>query len=421
MAYVIGIVLFAFGILASVCLHEAGHMGTAKAFGMKVTRYFVGFGPTLWSFRRGETEYGVKALPAGGFVKIVGMTPLEDDVEPVDEPRAFWRKPLWQRTIVLSAGSVTHFIIGFILLWIAAAFVGVPNNLSGTSPSSRAEIGVVANCVDVKYDPKATADHCAAGSPQSPAAVAGLRKGDVITAVNGQRVRNWNELVGKIRPAGDGTVTLSYTRDGKTRTTRATLVRTERPKSDAKVDAKTGDVALGDLEQVGTLGVSPSTIITVGPIAGVQVAGDLTGQLFVGTFQAIGKFPEKIPKLIDALSGQQRDPETPVSVVGATRIGGEAVQQGIWPLFVLLLAQLNLFIGVFNLFPLLPLDGGHIAIAWYEKIRSWFARKFGRADPGRVDYTKLMPITYAVVLIFGSITLLTVATDIVNPITLNAR
>src|SRR5215510_16011500 len=122
-----GIVLFALIILVSVCLHEAGHMVTAKAFGMKVTRYFVGFGRTLWSFRRGETEYGVKAIPLGGFVKIVGMTPQDDDVEPGDEQRAMWRYPVWKRTVVMAAGSVTHFIIGFILLWIIASFLGLPN------------------------------------------------------------------------------------------------------------------------------------------------------------------------------------------------------------------------------------------------------------------------------------------------------
>jgi len=123
MAYAMGIILFAFGILFAVCLHEAGHMGTAKAFGMKVTRYFVGFGPTLWSFRRGETEYGVKALPFGGFVKIVGMTPQDDDVDPADEPRAMWRYPVWKRTIVMSAGSATHFVLGVVILWGLFSFV----------------------------------------------------------------------------------------------------------------------------------------------------------------------------------------------------------------------------------------------------------------------------------------------------------
>ena len=127
MAYLLGVVLFALAIFISVCLHEAGHMGTAKAFGMKVTRYFAGFGPTLWSFRRGETEYGLKAIPLGGFVKIVGMTPQDDDVAPADQPRAMWRYPLWKRTVVMSAGSATHFVLGFVVLWLTLFLVGVPN------------------------------------------------------------------------------------------------------------------------------------------------------------------------------------------------------------------------------------------------------------------------------------------------------
>src|SRR5215472_10695856 len=123
----LGIVIFALGILVSVCLHEAGHLIAAKSFGMKVTRYFAGFGPTLWSFRRGETEYGLKAIPLGGFVKIVGMTPQDDDVAPEDQSRAMWRFPVWKRTIVMSAGSVTHFILGFVVLWLTLFLVGVPN------------------------------------------------------------------------------------------------------------------------------------------------------------------------------------------------------------------------------------------------------------------------------------------------------
>src|SRR5689334_5948499 len=154
MALVFGIVVFALGILISVCLHEAGHMGTAKAFGMKVTRYFVGFGPTLWSFRRGETEYGVKALPLGGFVKIVGMTPQDDDVEPGDEPRAMWRFPVWKRTIVMAAGSVTHFILAFVTLWILLVFLGLPD--PGKVEGAYVKVNAVATCVAEKFqvDPK---------------------------------------------------------------------------------------------------------------------------------------------------------------------------------------------------------------------------------------------------------------------------
>jgi membrane-associated protease RseP (regulator of RpoE activity) len=425
MAYTLGIVLFALGILFSVLLHEAGHMGTAKAFGMKVTKYFAGFGPTLWSFRRGETEYGVKAIPAGGFVKIVGMTPLDDDVEPADAQRAFWRKPLWQRTVVLSAGSITHFILGFALLWFTAFAVGVPNQTE--SPGARAEIGQVLPCVIVEYDTTRAEQRsdCRPGDVTSPAKAAGLADGDVVTKVDGVPVATWEALVEKVRAAGAAPVNLTYQRDGEERTARVDLVQSERPKFDEKedrylIDPETGKVRPEDLEKVGTMGVMAQPTITFGAVESVGIAGDYTGTVFTGTFTAIKKFPEKVPKLFDALAGEKRDAETPISVVGASRLGGEAVEAGIWPFFFFMLASLNVFIGIFNLIPLLPLDGGHIAIAWYERVRSWFAAKRGRPDPGRVDYTKLMPITYAVILVFGGISLLTIVTDIVNPISILA-
>src|SRR5689334_18928171 len=203
MAYLLGVVLFALAIFISVCLHEAGHMGTAKAFGMKVTRYFAGFGPTLWSFRKGETEYGLKAVPLGGFVKIVGMTPQDDDVEPGEEDRAMWRFPVWKRTVVLSAGSITHFILGFIILWVCASFVGMPNPaLADPQPA----VITVQPCVV----PEATGRDCQDSDPKSPASLAGLQDGDTIVAVAGKPVSNWDELLDTLRsqPAGDTPVTV---------------------------------------------------------------------------------------------------------------------------------------------------------------------------------------------------------------------
>jgi len=158
--------------------------------------------------------------------------------------------------------------------------------------------------------------------------------------------------------------------------------------------------------------------VTYGPISGIGQAATYTGQTFVGVGQALKKFPEKIPNLWDALSGKPRDPNGPISVVGASRLGGETAEHGQWAFFLLLAASLNFFVGVFNLLPLLPLDGGHIAISWFERVRSWLAQRLGRADPGRVNYAKLMPVTYVVILIFGAFTLLTVGADIVNPVTL---
>jgi membrane-associated protease RseP (regulator of RpoE activity) len=409
MSYALGVVLFALGILLSVCLHEAGHMYTAKAFGMKVTRYFVGFGPTLWSFRRGETEYGLKAIPAGGFVKIVGMTPQDEDVDPGEEHRAFWRHKVWKKTIVLSAGSATHFIVGFVLLWIAASFVGVPNQTDVRSVHP--VIGVVYDCVTPAKAPAVPVTGCDKGQVKSPAASIGIQRGDQILSVNGVATETYGEVQQAIRSAPtDEPVIVEVRRAGALTTLRPSLVR--------------GKVSDGSADSMPILGISPvlpPATVTHGPVKGLRVSADYTGQLFTGTFTALKAFPSKVPKLFAALSGDERDPATPISVVGASRIGGEAISEG-GPngptIFLLVLASLNVFIGIFNMFPLLPLDGGHVAIAWFERVRSWLAVKRGRPDPGSVDYAKLMPITYAVVIIFGAISVLTIVTDIVNPLRL---
>jgi membrane-associated protease RseP (regulator of RpoE activity) len=419
---IIGIVVFAVGILASVCLHEAGHMATAKAFGMKVTRYFVGFGPTLWSFRRGETEYGVKGIPLGGFVKIVGMTPQDDDVAPGDEPRAMWRYPVWKRTIVMAAGSATHFALGVIILWTLFAFIPLPD--SDKTDSSPAVVAEVIPCVKVNFEVSTATGQqvsCVEGTdPRSPASAMGLKPGDKILFVNGQPVPSWSDMTEKVRAAGGSSITVTYERDGQLFTTpKVAIPLTERIRKDVPATKPINEIGPSDLEKVGQIGISPVIATAArGPVAAFGLAKDQTTMMFEGTFTAMKKFPEKIPKLWAALSGEQRDPETPISVVGASRLGGELFGQGDFATFVLLLAGLNFFVGIFNLLPLLPLDGGHIAISWFERVRSWFYARIGKPDPGRVDYYKLMPITYAVILIFGGFTLLTVAADIVNPIKL---
>src|SRR5436189_2485448 len=209
MAYLLGVVLFALAIFISVCLHEAGHMLSAKAFGMKVTRYFAGFGPTLFSFRRGETEYGLKGIPLGGFVKIVGMTPQDDDVAPADQPRAMWRYPLWKRTVVMSAGSATHFILGFVVLWITLVLVGVPNPDAVDITRQPATV-TVAPCVVTSEDQTG----CATGDPKSPAQQAGLQNGDVITGLGDKPIRTYDDLQKAIRSAKVGPTTLTYQRNG---------------------------------------------------------------------------------------------------------------------------------------------------------------------------------------------------------------
>ncbi|MFC4145467.1 M50 family metallopeptidase [Micromonospora mangrovi] len=415
MANLLGVVLFALFILVSVSLHEAGHMLTAKAFGMKVTRYFVGFGPTLWSFRRGETEYGVKGIPLGGFCKIVGMTPQDDDVEPGDEPRAMWRYPVWKRTIVMSAGSITHFALALSALWIMAVAVGLPNpKFPSTEKEFLAEPAVVAlaPCVVVENASRP----CQAGDPASPAAQAQLRDGDRITSVNGRPVSSWGQMLDVVRATPPGKATVDYVRDGAAASTTVDLAAVQRPPLGNPKGTTSAVSAMG-------VALRPSTpqLIEYGPVGAVGATADFTGNMAVQTAHAMQRIPQKVPALWSAITGGERDMDTPISVVGASRLGGEFVANDAWYGFFMLFVSLNFFIGVFNLLPLLPLDGGHIAISWFERVRSWLYARIGRADPGRVDYLKLMPITYAVILIGGVFTLLTVTADVVNPITLFPR
>ncbi|MFJ8577567.1 M50 family metallopeptidase [Micromonospora sp. NPDC093277] len=415
MSYLLGVVLFAAAILISVSLHEAGHMLTAKAFGMKVTRYFVGFGPTLWSFKRGETEYGVKGIPLGGFCKIVGMTPQDDDVEPGDEKRAMWRYPVWKRTIVMSAGSITHFMLALVTLWLIAVTAGLPNpKFPNTDEGFKAEPAVVAlaPCVVVENANRA----CQAGDPASPAASAQLKDGDRITAVNGKPISTWGQMLDVVRATKPGPATLDYVRDGVPATATVDLAAVQRPPLDDPKGAASSVSALGV-----ALRPSTPTLVHYGPGAAFGATADFTGNMAVQTAHAMQRIPQKVPALWTAVTGGERDMDTPISVVGASRLGGEAVENSAWLVFFMLFVSLNFFIGVFNLLPLLPLDGGHIAIAWFERVRSWLYARLRRPDPGRVDYLKLMPITYAVILIGGVFTLLTVTADVVNPITLFSR
>jgi membrane-associated protease RseP (regulator of RpoE activity) len=419
MLYGLGVAAFALAILISVSLHELGHMITAKHYGMKVTKYFVGFGPTIFSFRRGETEYGLKAIPLGGFCKIVGMTPQDDDVEPADEPRAMWRFPVWKRTVVMSAGSITHFLLAIVAMWFAAVFVGLPNPaIPQTVSAQRTQpaMVVVGDCVQVVVSSEQACKPGVGTDKPGPAAAAGLKSGDIITKVGNTPIDNYGQLTDVIRAAPPGPTPFSYSRDGQPGVATVNLLQAQR----APLDNPDGPVT-----QVAVAGIGWTTdkpgLVTYGPVDGVGAAGEYGWTLVKGTFTAFKKIPEKVPALWNSITGAERDPETPISVVGASRLGGEAIAAGVPQVFLMIFISLNVFIGIFNLLPLLPLDGGHIAIAWYERVRSWIFAKLKKPDPGRVDYFKLMPVTYAVILIGGAFTLLTVTADIINPITIFAR
>ncbi|MBB5955573.1 membrane-associated protease RseP (regulator of RpoE activity) [Saccharothrix tamanrassetensis] len=396
MVFLLGILLFALLIGISIALHELGHLGTAKMFGMKVTRYFIGFGPKIWSFRRGETEYGLKAIPAGGFCEITGMTALEE-VPPEDRDRAFYRQKTWKRVVVLSAGSITHFILGFIILYLMAATIGMPN-LRNT-----AVIEEVAPCVQSVSKPD-----CAPGDV-SPAGKAGFQPGDEIVAVGGTAAPTWTDVL-KLTRDEFGSTEFTVKRGDRELKLTAEVARVDRQfqRADGSLYTK----------EVGAIGVVQQREFNYNVITAFGGATKYTGDMFVNTWHGLLKFPQKIPAVVEAIGGAERDLESPVSVVGASRLGGEAVERGLWPFFWLMLAGLNFFVGVFNLLPLLPLDGGHIAVNLYERVRNWIRKLRGMPAGAPVNYLRLLPLTYFVIFVGGAVTLLTVTADIVNPIRL---
>lgn len=400
LAYILGVVLFALCIGASLALHEAGHLLTAKAFGMKVRRYFVGIGPRIWSFKRGETEYGLKAIPVGGFCDIAGMTAL-DDVDPEDEPRAMWRQKTWKRTAVMATGPISHFLLGFVVLYVLAVTFGLPN------VAEKPVLSQVSACVHDATTTTQLANQTCGPTETGPAEAAGLRQGDEILSVGGVTTPTWTAMVTEIQKA-DGPTPFVVRRGDDTLRLTVDVPQVTRPVTNA--DGTT------ELATVGVAGIAATTSFDYTAWSAVGGTMSFAGDLFSQTFQKLLEFPQRIPAVVKAIFGGERDPETPVSVVGASRIGGEAVEAGLWPLFLLLLAGLNFFMGVFNLLPLLPLDGGHIAIIWYEHVRNWLRDRRGKTAAAPVDYTKLSGITMALILVGGAVLLLTVTADIVNPI-----
>jgi membrane-associated protease RseP (regulator of RpoE activity) len=394
----IGWVIFLVALLFSVMLHETGHFVTAKKFGMKASRYFVGFGPTLWSFRRGETEYGIKALPVGGFVKIVGMHSLDELDDPADEPRAFRNHPAWQRIIVLAAGSFMHFVLAFVLIFGLALGVGIVNE-------NTTQLGTVSTCVPSTVTALDNAT-CTASNQPSPAKQAGLRVGDQVIAFNGTQVSNWTQLGNAIRSAPAGsTATITVRRDGKTVTLHTTL---------AAVPGRTGSY----------LGVAPTVVFSpASPLGAVKYAGTAFGQVLTGSAKALGALPGGLHDLFNQKKRASSAAGQVTSVVGAAEATGAAVAANVgWQYkvsFVLLLiASLNIFVGAFNLLPLLPLDGGHIAVVVWERIRAWLARLRGRPDPGLVDMAKLVPVSFSLFMILMFFGVLLILADIVNPVSM---
>lgn len=398
MMFVFGVVAFAAALLISVALHECGHMWVARATGMKVRRYFVGFGPTLWSTRRGETEYGVKAIPAGGFCDIAGMTVVED-LAPDERDRAMYKQKTWKRAAVLLAGPGMNFLIGLLLVYVIAVAWGLPN----LHPPTAAVVGETA-CVPAEVSKGQFAQCTGPG----PAAAAGIRVGDVVVKVGDTDVRTFDEMAAAVRKQ-HGTVPFVIERDGKTLTLPVTVVPTQRWAGNSDTPSS-----------VGMIGVAPKAYppTRYNVISAVPATFTFTGDLSVELGKALAAIPTKVGALVHAIGGGQRDPETPISVVGASILGGDTVDHGLWVAFWFFLAQLNFVLGAINLVPLLPFDGGHIAIAVYEKIRNMIRSARGMVAAAPVNYLKLMPATYVVLVLVVGYMLLTVTADLVNPIRL---
>jgi membrane-associated protease RseP (regulator of RpoE activity) len=377
----LGIVAFVVALLLSVMVHEFGHYITARRYGMWVSEFFVGFGKRIWSVQRGETEFGVKAIPAGGYCKIEGMSP-SDEMPEGEEGRAFYKASSAKKLIVLGAGSFLHFVLGFVLLF--SLFAGIGTN----------QVLPVINEV----------------VPNSAAQAAGIQAGDEIVSINGKRVTEWYKDVEVIRASKGSELTLVLNRNGEevAVTTAARLTDIDGTKR----------YVLGIVNEVG--------LKRSGVFASVKNSATVTQGFLVESIKSLGKLPEKIPALWGAtVRGEERDANGLVGVVGVARVSGEAVgSDKLTPMerlatFVLIVASLNIFVGVFNLLPILPLDGGHMAVAIADSIRAFFARLRGRPRPAPIDVSVLTPITMVVFVVLATLTLLLLVADVINPVTLN--
>jgi membrane-associated protease RseP (regulator of RpoE activity) len=400
LAFLLGVVIFVVALLVSVMLHELGHFLTAKRFRMRVTQFFVGFGRTLWSTVRGETEYGVKALWVGGFVKISGMTSMED-VDLAHEPRSFRSKPGWQRMIVLAAGSFMHFVLALFLFFVLAIGIGQAQGLNtlGTNVVSS-----ITPCVPRTAQALSSANPCSAGSAgKSPAAVAGLKPGDKIISVDGRPVGTWDQLHTALTGLPTNTsVPVVIHRAGHVLQRQVTL---------ASIPGRS----------VPYLGVEPAVVYQRSTFLGAfSYAGNQFATTITSSASAVAKLPSAVPDLFAKNRGSTAAGQVS-SVVGVGEVTGQVVQAALpWQakLAVVLeiVASLNIFVGLFNLLPLLPLDGGHLAVVIFERLRAWFSRLRGRPDPGLVDIQRLVPVSllvFAVLVGFGT---LLIAADIFNPV-----
>lgn len=400
MSYFTGVLLFALGIAFTIALHEWGHFTAARYYGMKVRRFFVGFGPEVFSFQRGETVYGLKAIPLGGFCDIVGMT-NQDEVDPEDEPRAMRNKPWWQRIIVLLGGIIMNLLIALIILYGLAVTSGLPNQ----NPDTTAVVGEVGCVAPRQLDAKNLAPCTGSG----PAAAGGVKAGDRIVGVDSTSLESFEQLREYVKTRPNQTITLYVER------------------GDQKLDLPVAVESASRLDEtgrehaVGAIGVTSKPLelfVSYGPVAAIGATAGFAGSLVTATLDGLASFPAKLPGVVASIFGAEREADGPISVVGASHVGGVLAEHSAWPMFFLLLASLNFFLAFFNLVPLPPLDGGHIAVVLYERVRDFVRKLRGLAPMGPVNYDKLIPLTVAVAALLAGVGIIVIVADIVSPVQL---
>ncbi len=393
----LGVLAFVAALLISVMVHEFGHYFFAKKFGMKVTEFFLGFGYKIWSFTRGETEFGVKAIPAGGYCRILGMS-IHEELAEEDAPRAFVRSSTPRRLIVLGAGSVSHFIIGFFLIFIIFFGIGTTTTLP--------IINQVLPCINTSTNSNA----CATTAPASPASIAGLKSGDQIISLNGKKVTKWSQDVLTIRNSANKPLTLQIERSGRLLTVVAT------PALVTVAGKQIG--MLGIISKIGLQRESMSTSVTD--------TWNLGSSFFTTSIKSLVTLPSKVPSLFrQTFLGAKRDANGLVGVVGVAQASAATASDQALSFgdkletFLLIIASLNIFVGIFNLLPLLPLDGGHMAVALVDGFRRRRASRAGDSQPAPIDLEKLMPITVVVFVFLVGLSLMLLAADIFNPVHFN--
>lgn len=435
MLFVVGVAVFVLGLLVSIAVHEIGHLVPAKRFGVRVSEYMVGFGPTLWSHRRGETEYGLKAVPLGGYVRLVGMYPPADavgarrrpgrlaelveqareasaaEIRPGEDHRAFYRLSAPKKLVVMLGGPVMNLVLALVLLVIAFAGIGV------AGPTTT--VAAVSECVSVS-----TAAECAPGDAPAPARAAGLEPGDRIVSFDGHAVAGWADLTGRIQAAGEREVPLVVERAGSRIELSLQTALVDRPVLGPDGTPVLDEAGEAVTSRVGFLGVTPTSELQRQSLAGAAAMfADATWQ----TVKVIFTLPVRMVDVVAVtFGGKERDESSVIGIVGVGRIAGETAavsadgvglaQRAV--VLLSLLASLNLALFAFNLIPLVPLDGGHVVGALWEGGKRQLARVRRASPPLPADTARMTPLAYAVFLVLAAMGALLVYADLVRPVTL---